>query len=77
MDGSMSFDFSARHVLVTGGSNGIGRAIAGAFAAAGADVTITGTRERNAYEDGFAQLTYRQLQVQDPDAIRRARRRRG
>ncbi|MEZ5263963.1 MAG: SDR family oxidoreductase [Acidimicrobiales bacterium] len=65
----MSFDFSARRVLVTGGSNGIGRAIAGAFAAAGADVTITGTRERNAYEDGFAQLTYRQLQVQDPDAI--------
>ena len=35
---------AAAHVLVTGGTSGIGHAIAHAFHAAGADVTITGTR---------------------------------
>jgi NAD(P)-dependent dehydrogenase (short-subunit alcohol dehydrogenase family) len=34
--------FAGRHVLVTGGSRGIGRAIARAFTAAGATVTVTG-----------------------------------
>ena len=36
----MSFDFNGRRVLVAGGSRGIGRAIALAFAGAGADVSI-------------------------------------
>jgi 3-oxoacyl-[acyl-carrier protein] reductase len=36
----MTFDFTAKRVLVAGGSRGIGRAIALAFAAAGADVSI-------------------------------------
>ena len=36
----MSFDFRNRRVVVTGGSRGIGRAIALGFAAAGADVSI-------------------------------------
>ena len=39
-----TFDFSGARVLVTGGTAGIGHAIAGAFADAGATVTITGTR---------------------------------
>lgn len=36
----MGFDFSARHVVVTGASRGIGRAIALGFAAAGASVSV-------------------------------------
>jgi 3-oxoacyl-[acyl-carrier protein] reductase len=36
----MSFDFRQRRVVVAGGSRGIGRSIALAFAAAGADVSI-------------------------------------
>jgi 3-hydroxybutyrate dehydrogenase len=34
------FDFTARRVLVTGASHGIGFAVARAFAAAGAELTI-------------------------------------
>ena len=41
MDGSA---FAGRKVLVTGASRGIGRAIAGAFVQAGADVCITGRK---------------------------------
>src|SRR6202051_1498320 len=36
----MSFDFTGERVIVTGGSRGIGRAIALGFAAAGAAVSI-------------------------------------
>ena len=36
----MALDFSGRRVIVCGGSRGIGRATALAFAAAGADVSI-------------------------------------
>jgi len=36
----MAFDFSGKRILVAGGSRGIGRAIALAFAGAGADVSV-------------------------------------
>src|SRR5215831_10253365 len=41
-------DFSARQVLVIGGSSGIGNGIAQAFRAKGARVAVCGTRERAA-----------------------------
>lgn len=64
------FDYRDRRVLVTGGSNGIGLGIATAFQAAGADVTITGTRARAAdYERDLGGFEYRSLDARDPAAI--------
>jgi 3-oxoacyl-[acyl-carrier protein] reductase len=67
---SAVFDFSDSFVLVTGGTSGIGHAIATGFAAAGAHVVITGTRKRatdyDADLDGFE---FRQLQLTEPASI--------
>lgn len=41
----MTYDFSGKRVLVTGGSRGIGFAVAGAFSAAGADVYVLAERD--------------------------------
>ena len=61
---SSSFDFSGAHVLVTGGTSGIGHAIARAFSAAGAEVTITGTRTAAAdYDRALAPFTYRRCRM--------------
>lgn len=42
----MSFDFSKQRVLITGGTSGIGFAVAQAFADAGANVTATGLTDK-------------------------------
>ncbi len=64
------FDFSGTHVLVTGGSNGIGLAIARAFTQAGAAVTITGTRAAAAdYVHDLSAFAYRRLDLRDNAAI--------
>ena len=68
--GSVTFDYSGHSVLVTGGSNGIGLAIARAFADAGAVVTITGTRGNAAdYDSDLDGFAYRPLRVEDPAAV--------
>ncbi|HEX6668621.1 MAG TPA: SDR family oxidoreductase, partial [Gemmatimonadales bacterium] len=61
-----------RSVVVTGGSSGIGRAIAGRCAAAGADVLITYRRNRRGADETAAELsrTGRQVVVQQADITR-------
>jgi NAD(P)-dependent dehydrogenase (short-subunit alcohol dehydrogenase family) len=67
-----TFDFSDAHVLVTGGSNGIGLGIARAFRDAGAQVTITGTRSSATdYGHDLTGFAYRSLDVRDGEAIGR------
>lgn len=65
-----TFDFTDAHVLVTGGSNGIGLGIAHAFADAGASVVITGTRESaDGYDHDLSRFSYRQCVMTDRDQI--------
>jgi 3-oxoacyl-[acyl-carrier protein] reductase len=67
-----SFDFSGTRVLVTGGSNGIGLAVARAFVGAGAQVTITGTRpSAGDYEHDLSPFEYRSLLMSDPVGVAR------
>ena len=66
-------DFSGKHVLVIGGSSGIGNGIAQGFRAAGARVTVTGTRPDagdylEAEDSDFTGLEYACLDVTDRDA---------
>lgn len=68
----ITLNFTGQAVLVTGGSNGIGHAIARAFADAGAAVTITGTRAAASdYATDLSGLSYRQLRVEDAAMIDR------
>jgi NAD(P)-dependent dehydrogenase (short-subunit alcohol dehydrogenase family) len=70
MTNRLSFDFAGTTVVVTGGTSGIGHAIASAFAAAGATVTVTGTRAAASdYERDLSRFTYRPLELRDRDAI--------
>jgi NAD(P)-dependent dehydrogenase (short-subunit alcohol dehydrogenase family) len=65
------FDFSGVRVLVTGGTSGIGGGIARAFAGAGAEVTITGTRAAAAdYEGDLSAFRYQRLRLTDREEIR-------
>ena len=60
----IEFDYSGARVLVTGGSNGIGLAIARAYSQAGAKVTITGRKPSpRDYDHDLGAFTYRQLDV--------------
>jgi NAD(P)-dependent dehydrogenase (short-subunit alcohol dehydrogenase family) len=63
------FDFSGSQVLVTGGSNGIGNAIAIAFRDAGADVTITGRNADGKYDTDIKNMRYQALDMRDKAGI--------
>lgn len=69
----VTFDFTGATVLVTGGTSGIGHAVAGAFADAGATVTVTGTRPAAAdYPDvALERFAYRTLDTRDAAAVDR------
>lgn len=70
MTNRLRFDFGGTSVLVTGGTSGIGHAIASAFAAAGASVTVTGTRpDAGQYERDLSAFSYRSLEVRDREAV--------
>lgn len=64
------YDFNNLEILVTGGTGGIGAAIAAAFVIAGAQVTVTGTRPTlAAYEHAPEGVKYRQLQLGDREQL--------
>lgn len=66
----LSFDFAGASVLVTGGTGGIGGAIAEGFRDAGAEVTITGTRGSAAeYSADLSGYAYARLDIEDRAAI--------
>lgn len=60
------YDYSGVHVLVTGGTSGIGAATAAAYKEAGAEVAITGTRASAAdYDTDLSAYRYLQLDVEN------------
>jgi NAD(P)-dependent dehydrogenase (short-subunit alcohol dehydrogenase family) len=66
-----TFDFAGRRVLVTGGSSGIGLAVATAFADASADVTITGRKQTpGEYGVDLSRFAYRQAETTDAASLR-------
>ncbi|SET97270.1 SDR family NAD(P)-dependent oxidoreductase [Paracoccus homiensis] len=63
--------FKDRHILVSGGTSGIGAAIASAFASEGAHVTVTGASEKEAEVARTAMpgITAKALDVRDAEGV--------
>lgn len=67
---SIHHDYAGAHVLVTGGTSGIGAATAAAYRDAGADVTITGTRGSAAdYDTDLSDYRYLRMDIEDGASI--------
>jgi 3-oxoacyl-[acyl-carrier protein] reductase len=67
---NISFDYSGYQVLVTGDSNGIGEGIAQAYLAAGAAVTITGTRpSASDYNKDLSSYHYLPMTATDKNSL--------
>ena len=70
MANDVTYDFAGAAVLVTGGTSGIGHAVATEFRDAGAAVTVTGTRAAaDDYDTDLTGMGFRQLQVTDPASV--------
>ena len=70
MSNTVTFDYSGAHVLVTGGTSGIGHALATSFADAGATVTVTGTKpDATGYETNLGRFTYLPCEMTDPSTV--------
>ncbi|MFP6563844.1 MAG: SDR family oxidoreductase [Myxococcota bacterium] len=70
VDSKVRFDFEGCRVLVTGGSGGIGLAIARDFRDAGARVHITGTRGgAGDYDEDLSDFEFASLDVRDTQAV--------
>jgi NAD(P)-dependent dehydrogenase (short-subunit alcohol dehydrogenase family) len=70
MSNTVRFDFTGARVLVTGGTSGIGHAVATAFVGAGATVTVTGTRSSAVdYDSDLAPFSFRTLEMRDDAAV--------
>jgi len=66
------FNFETARVLITGGTSGIGLAIAKAFAASGAEVVVTGTRAKAGdYGEALEDFEYYSLQLTELNQIDR------
>ncbi|WP_158019392.1 SDR family NAD(P)-dependent oxidoreductase [Mycobacterium basiliense] len=70
MTARVSFDFTGTTALITGGTSGIGYAIAALFRDAGAQVIVTGTKpDAAAYDCDLSGMAYRQLRLTDPESV--------
>jgi 3-oxoacyl-[acyl-carrier protein] reductase len=70
MTNTLSFDFTGTSVLVTGGTSGIGHAVALAFAKAGASVTVTGTRaSAGEYDTDLSMVGYAPLDLRENPTV--------
>jgi NAD(P)-dependent dehydrogenase (short-subunit alcohol dehydrogenase family) len=77
--GTVSYDFADETVIVTGGSSGIGRAVARRFGAAGARVLIADVREdpkeesagptHELIEDAGGEARFVETDVSDPEQV--------
>jgi 3-oxoacyl-[acyl-carrier protein] reductase len=66
----LRYDFAGARVLITGGTSGLGAAIAASYREAGAEVSITGTRATAAdYDDDLSGYHYLQLDVERPEQV--------
>ena len=69
---NVRFDFSGASVLVTGGTGGLGAAVASAYRDAGAQVIVTGTRPSpTEYEMDLSGYRYVKLDIEEPADIER------